>query len=154
MANELTPAQLAAQKATIDRIKKELSILGKLPADITPEVQREYLQRLSSAIVASGSGTWSDTQIATAKARLEHGAIPTPDAYTVLDAASDFGGELATQAGEVAGAVGEVGKGVVNTLKLSSWLIPVVVIVWVALLIWRNLPPPPPAPSARTRARA
>ncbi|MFA6287746.1 MAG: hypothetical protein WC661_10225 [Opitutaceae bacterium] len=58
------------------------------------------------------------------------------ETYTIAEAASDFVDEAGNQALEIGKSVAAVGEGVKNTLNLSTWLIPVAVVVGVVILLF------------------
>jgi hypothetical protein len=56
--------------------------------------------------------------------------------YTAGDAISDFSGEVGNQALEAGKSIASVGKGVLNTFNLASWLIPTVAVILVVLYLF------------------
>lgn len=62
--------------------------------------------------------------------------ISLTESYTVANAVSDFGGEFANQAIKAGEDIASVGKGVLNTFKLGSWLIPTAAVVVLGIVIY------------------
>jgi uncharacterized membrane protein len=56
--------------------------------------------------------------------------------YTVGQAVADFGDEFANQAIKAGEDIASVGKGVLNTFKLGSWLIPTAAVVVLGIAVY------------------
>lgn len=128
-----TPQQQAAMAEAIELAKKRIGWTG--PSASIPYAQREaYVTALAEIILANPERFTPDTL---AKARRELGDTPdTPlQSYGIGERLSDFGGEVANQAGKVGEAVASVGEGVKSTLHLSRYLIPLAAVAALVILL-------------------
>lgn len=104
------------------------------PANLSPE-ERTRLFDYSNAYIAGHPDQFTADQVKRAKALVAAWGTNTP----LLDTSFDWGA-LASEMGDNALKLGEsvasVGQGVMSTLNMMKWLLPLVVAAFIGIWLW------------------
>lgn len=137
-----TPEQFAANLAgTVRAVRSRLKLppAGAVPRDRLGE----YMRVLSAEILAD-PGSYTAQAVENARRYLAAPDAAPLESFGLGDAATVFAGEVARQAVNIGEGAAAVGSGVVNTAKLTRYLIPVAVVLAIYLFITRRVSPPAP----------
>lgn len=109
---------------------------ARAPAGLS-DADRTRLFDYTNAFIAANPAEFTAAQVVIAKRMVDAWGINTP----LLDTSFDWG-MLADEVGSNVVAAGEsiagVGQGVLSAFKMSSWLIPVGVFVFVAIYLYKE----------------